>query len=828
MDYIDIEDAKKTGKDILFKKLDSSPEGLSQDEADSRLKQFGYNKLPEHKKSKLLSLLTYFWGPIPWMIEIAAILSLIVKHMSDFYIITALLLFNALIGFWQEMKASNALDALKAQLALKALVKRNGKWEEVPASDIVPGDIIKIKFGDIIPADIKLLEGDFVSIDQSAITGESLPVNKSADDICYSGTIVKQGEMSGIVTATGDKSYFGKTAGLVSDAGATSHFQKAVINIGDYLIYLSIGLVAVMFFVQLLRGDNLITLVQFALILTVASIPVAMPAVLSVTMAVGALKLSKNKVIVSRLEVIEEAAGMDILCSDKTGTLTQNKITLGESVLYESKDEQDLIKYAALASEMDSHDAIDATVVSGLKDAEALKAYKLKKYVPFDPVRKRTESIVENNGIEFSVTKGATQVIQGLCKLTDEEQKTIEEKVSDYASRGYKTLAVAKGKKEGDYEFLGILTLFDPPREDSAETIKEANQYGIKVKMVTGDNVAIASEISGKLGMGRNIHRVNNIFTRDADIRHPGKQLERQVEAADGFAEVFPEHKFGIVKALQAANHITGMTGDGVNDAPALKQADIGIAVSGATDAARAAADLILTMPGLSVIIKAIAEARKIFERMNSYAMYRIIETIRIMFFVVLAMSIYNFYPITALMIILLAFFNDLPIMAIAYDNTFLSKKPNKWEMSKILSISTVLGLIGVAETFGILLIAREYLHMDIQHIQTLVFLKLAVAGHLTLFVTRTRGPFYKKPYPAPILLWSAVVTKIIATLFVLFPFGLFAALSVRDVLFIWGYCLAWIFLEDLVKQMMYRHRLYLGTKAHRRFISVIKRSVNI
>ncbi len=828
MDYIDIEEAGKTSNSDLFKKLDSSESGLSQNEADARLKKIGYNKLPEHRKSKFLSLLSYFWGPIPWMIEIAAVLSLIVKHISDFYIITALLLFNALLGFWQELKASNALDALKAQLALKALVKRDDRWKEVAATDIVPGDVIKVRFGDIIPADIKLLEGDFVSIDQSAITGESLPVNKSANDICYSGTIVKQGEMTGIVTATGDKSYFGKTAGLVSDAGATSHFQKAVINIGDYLIYLSIGLVAVMFFVQLLRGDNILTLVQFALILTVASIPVAMPAVLSVTMAVGALKLSKNKVIVSRLEVIEEAAGMDILCSDKTGTLTQNKITLGESVLYNIRDEQELIKYAALASETDTHDAIDATVLAGLKDPDVINSFKLKKFIPFDPVRKRTEAIIEQDGNEFFVTKGATQVIEGLCKLKEGDLKAIDEKVSEYASRGYKTLAVAKKETKGDYEFLGILTLFDPPREDSAETIKEAKEYGIKVKMVTGDNVAIASEISGKLGLGRNIHRVNNIFTSDADIKHPGRQLEKQVEAADGFAEVFPEHKYGIVRALQAANHITGMTGDGVNDAPALKQADIGIAVSGATDAARAAADLILTMPGLSVIIKAVAEARKIFERMNSYAMYRIIETIRIMFFVVLAMSIYNFYPITALMIILLAFFNDVPIMAIAYDNTFLSKKPNKWEMSKILSISTVLGLIGVAETFGILLIAKEYLHMDIKHIQTLVFLKLAVAGHLTLFVTRTRGPFYKKPYPAPILLWSAVVTKIIATLFVLYPFGLITPLSFTEVLFIWGYCIVWIFIEDLVKQMMYRHRLYLGNKAHRRFISVIKRSVNV
>ncbi len=825
MEQVSIKDAEKLGKEDVFRKLDTSAKGLSSNEAKKRMEEFGPNALPEKHKSIILKFLGYFWGPIPWMIEIAAILSLVVKHWTDFYVIFALLLFNAGIGFWQELKASNALDALKAQLALKAKILRDGKWEEIEASEIVPGDVVRIKIGDIIPADLKLLDGDYVSVDQAALTGESLPVNKKPGDICYSGTIVKQGQMTGVVAATGANTYFGKTAGLVSNAGATSHFQKAVIHIGDYLIFLSLGLVTILFIVQLLRGDNLISLIQFALILTVASIPVAMPAVLSVTMAVGALLLSKKKVIVSRLEAIEEAAGLEILCSDKTGTLTQNKLTLGDSVLFTAKDEQELILNASLSSETDTHDSIDLTVVSGLKDKKVLSSYSLKKYIPFDPVRKRTEAILtDTNGKEFNTTKGATQVIMDLCKVKGKDLEKANEEVENFAAKGYKTLGVAKKEANGNWQFLGILTLFDPPREDSASTIAKANENGISVKMVTGDNVAIARQISGQLGLGKNIQRVDAIFKEDSDIQHPNRKIEQQIEAADGFAEVFPEHKYGIVKALQAGNHITGMTGDGVNDAPALKQADFGIAVSGATDAARAAADIILTLPGLSVIINAVAEARKIFERMNSYAMYRIIETIRIMFFVVAAMLVFNFYPITALLIILLAFFNDVPIMTIAYDNTFLNKNPVKWDMTRVLSISTVLGLIGVVETFGILIIAKEYLHLDLAHIQTFIFLKLAVAGHLTLFVTRTKGPFYKKPYPAPVLLWSAVATKVLATLFVVYPMGLITPISWTNVALIWGYCILWIFIEDLAKMAMYRHLEHKGIRrSHEKFISTIK-----
>jgi len=824
MEKISIKDAEKLGKEELFQKLNSSVKGLSTDEAKKCFEEIGPNALPEKHKSILLIFLGYFWGPIPWMIEIAAILSIIVKHWTDFFVIFALLLFNAGIGFWQELKASNALDALKAQLALKSKTLRDGKWIEIDAINIVPGDMVRIKIGDIIPADLKLINGDYVSVDQAALTGESLPVNKKSNDICYSGTIVKQGEMTGVVVATGANTYFGKTAGLVSNAGATSHFQKAVIHIGDYLIFLSLGLVSILFLVQFLRGDNIISLVQFALILTVASIPVAMPAVLSVTMAVGALVLSKKKVIVSRLEAIEEAAGLEILCSDKTGTLTQNKLTLGDSVLFKAKDEQELILNASLSSEIDTQDSIDLTVVSGLKDKELISSYSLKKYLPFDPVRKRTEAILTDaNGKEFNTTKGATQVILNLCKINDKELKKANEIIENFAGKGYKTLGVAKKDTNLDWQFLGILTLFDPPRIDSALTITKAKENGISVKMVTGDNVAIARQISGQLGLGTNIQRVDDIFKDDADIQYPSHKIEQQIEAAGGFAEVFPEHKYGIVKALQAGNHITGMTGDGVNDAPALKQADFGIAVSGATDAARAAADIILTMPGLSVIIDAVSEARKIFERMNSYAMYRIIETIRIMFFVVLAMLVFNFYPITALLIILLAFFNDIPIMAIAYDNTFLNKKPVKWDMTKVLSISTVLGLIGVMETFGILIIAKEYLHLNIAQIQTFIFLKLAVAGHLTLFVTRTKGPFYKKPLPAPSLLWSAVATKILATLFVVYPLGLITPISWANVALVWGYCILWIFIEDLAKIAMYRHLEHKGFKSPKQFLSFIK-----
>ncbi len=731
------------------------------------------------------------------------------------------------LGFWQEYQAGNAVEALKKKLALKSRALRDDNWQEIDAKELVPGDIIRLRLGDIIPADVKLIDGDYLSVDQSALTGESLPVNKRTGDIAYSGSIAKQGEMVGLVTATGNDTYFGKTAKLVASAKPVSHFQKAVLQIGDYLIYLSLGLVAVLILVQLFRGTALLELVQFALILTVASIPVAMPAVLSVTMAVGALALSKLKAIVSRLESIEEMAGMDILCSDKTGTLTQNKLTLGDPMIFEVEDAQDLILAAALASKAEDQDAIDLAVIGGLKDQGVLKPYEQLKFVPFDPVGKRTEATIKGTRKQtFKVTKGAPQVILELAQVDPDTMAKAEQAINDFAAKGYRTLGVARSRDDGRWQFLGILPLYDPPREDSADTIAQAQAHGIQVKMVTGDNLAIAREIAGQLGLGKIIYAADKLLKTGKEKEEMATDTAQQVEQADGFAQVFPEHKYGIVKALQARGHIVGMTGDGVNDAPALKQADMGIAVSGATDAARAAASLVLTAPGLSVIINAVEEARRIFERMNSYAIYRITETIRIMVFVVLAMIVFNFYPITAIMIILLAFLNDVPIMTIAYDRTGLDPNPVHWNMHRVIVVATVMGLTGVAGSFLMLYLAVDWLHLTIPQVQTYVFLKMAVAGHLTLFVSRSKGFFLKKPYPAPVMIWSAVGTKLLGTFLAAYGFGLITPITWPEIALIWGYSITWSFLTDWAKVRVYHH-FGMATTRHEKFLRTVKQSLH-
>ncbi len=797
--------------------------GLTTEEAQERLKKYGPNALEEKKRSLIARLFSYFWGPIPWMIEIAAALSAMVQHWTDFGIIVALLIFNAGVGFWQEFTAGNAVEALKKQLAQKARVLRDGTWKEIDAAGLVPGDIIRVRLGDVIPADVTIIDGDYLSVDQSALTGESLPVTKKKGEDAFSGTIVKQGEVVAEVKATGKNTRFGKTAGLVEQAKTVSHFQKAVLTIGDYLIYVSLALVAVLVLVELHRSVPWLDLVQFALILTVASIPVAMPAVLSMSMAVGAVALSKKKAIVTRLESIEEMASMDVLCSDKTGTLTQNKLTLGSVEVFDTATEQDVLLAAALASREEDRDAIDEAIIEGLADKNVLKQFTQVSFVPFDPVHKRTQAQVKNTeSKEMVVAKGAPQVIMKMAKLSGDDLEWAQQIVTRFAQQGYRALGVARKEKNQDnWTFLGLISLFDPPREDSAETIKRAKAYGIKIKMVTGDNLAIAKQIASKLGLGINILQADRlpVAGKAGDIDKVGEEV---VEKADGFAEVFPEHKFGIVKILQKLGHITGMTGDGVNDAPALKQADVGIAVSGATDAARAAADLVLTAPGLSVIIKAVEEARRIFERMNSYAIYRISETIRIMIFVVLAMIFFNFYPITAIMIILLAFFNDVPIMTIAYDHTALSKEPVRWDMHQVIVVATSMGIVGVIGSFGMLLLAMDWLHLDISQIQTYVFLKMAVAGHLVLFVARSRDHFWKRPFPAPIMIWSAIITKAAATALAAYGFGLITPIGWTDIGIIWAYSIGSAVVTDIVKVEVYRH-FQRKVSRHRQFLKRIK-----
>ena len=784
----------------LLAKLGSSPDGLTQEDAQKRLTQFGPNEIEEKHTSAFLKFLSYFWGPIPWMIEVAVVLSAVDRHWPDFAIILTLLVANAVVGFWEEHQAGNAIAALKAKLAVGARAMRDGKWTTPPARELVPGDIIRLRLGDIVPADARLLEGDSIELDQSALTGESLPISRSAGEAAFSGSIVRQGEIGALVYATGKNTYFGKTAQLVQEAHTVSHFQRAVLRIGNYLIVLAVTLVALILVVALLRGDPMLTTLQFALVLTVAAIPVAMPTVLSVTMAVGARLLSKKDAIVTRLAAIEELAGADTLCADKTGTLTQNKLTLGEPFVIENLEADELILSAALASRAENKDTIDLAVLGGVRDAQALTPYDVIHFQPFDPVHKRTEATVKRaDGSEFKTTKGAPQVILALSANAEQVKTAVDEAVNEFASRGFRSLGVARFDA-GAWKFLGVLPLFDPPRDDAKATIATARELGVTVKMVTGDALAIAKETAKKLGMGANILDASSL----GDVnREETKSVSASIERAEGFAQVFPEHKFHIVDVLQQRGHIVGMTGDGVNDAPALKKADCGIAVSGATDAARAAASIVLLTPGLSVIIAAIKESRKIFQRMNSYAIYRIAETLRVLLFMTLAIMVFNFYPLTAVMIVMLALLNDGAILSIAYDNVHYKDQPEAWNMRVVLGVATVLGVIGPIAAFGLFYLAERVYHLDRLHTQTLMYLMLSVAGHLTIFLTRTRGPFWSIR-PARIL-WVAVLgTQILATLIAVY--GVFMApLGWRWALFVWGYALVWFVVSDRVKLLAYR-----------------------
>lgn len=805
LDYniIDNQTAKSLTNNKLMQALDSTETGLSKTEITPRQSFYGLNEISEKKSSPIILFLKFFWGPIPWMIEIAIILSGLLNDVTDFVIISILLIFNAVIGFFQEYQADNAIELLKNHLALKARVLRDNTWSMIPAKELVPGDIIRIRLGEIVPADIKLRGQGSVLLDEASLTGESLPVDKKESDIAYSGTITKQGEMEGLVFATGGYTFFGKTTHLVASTKTTSHFQEAILKIGNFLIALAVALAFVLLTVEYARGQDLLQILRFALILTVAAIPAALPVVLSVTLAVGAVKLAKKKTIVSNLTSIEELAGIDILCSDKTGTLTKNQLTVSEIIPYGSFNQDNVIEYACLASREEDEDSIDLAILNKLHENKALvntfSQNKIGEFKPFDPIHKRTEAAVtDNTNTSFHVSKGAPQVIIDLLSDKEVLSSKVNKQVDELALKGHRALGVSKTNSSNQWEFVGLIALYDPPRDDSAETIAKTRDLDIQVKMVTGDHTSIAKEIGKQIGIGGNIHSVGNLDKLTDD------QADNLIESSDGFAEVYPEHKYRIVDVLQKKNHIVGMTGDGVNDAPALKRADVGIAVAGATDAAKSAADIVLTEPGLSTITEGIIESRKIFHRMNTYAIYRITETVRVLFFIVLATIVYNNYPITAIMIVLLALFNDAPIMAIAYDNVQYSKKREQWHMNTVLEMSTLLGLIGVISSFTIFFIGVSVLHLGIDALRTFIFLKLAIAGHLTIFVTRTKDYFWTSPRPSGLLFWSTILTKLLATLIVVY--GIFVvAIGWKLAIFIWIYALAAFVITDIIKVQAYK-----------------------
>jgi H+-transporting ATPase len=779
--------------------------GLSTEEVERTRELYGSNDIPEKKVSSIRKFLTYFWGPIPWMIEAAAVLSILIQHWEDFSIIFTLLIVNAVVGFWQEHKADNAIELLKKRLAPKARVLRDGKWREIPAKMLVPGDVVRVRLGDIVPADVKLMKGDYLLLDESALTGESLPVEKHLSDVAYSGSIVKQGEMNAYVVATGIASFFGRTTKLVEEAKTGSHFQKAVIKIGNYLIALAAIMVSAILVVALIRAEPPLEIVQFALVLVVAAIPVALPAVLTVTMAIGATALAKKEAIVSKLVAIEEMAGVDVLCSDKTGTITKNELTVATVQPFNDFKINDVLLYGTLASREENHDPIDDAVIAKAKTinavAEAFDTYEVTNFKPFDPVSKRTEAALETTkGMQFKVSKGAPQVILSLVPNKNKLESRINEIVNDFAAKGYRALGVAKTDRADSWQYVGLFAIYDPPREDSAETIQTAQKMGVNVKMVTGDHIAIAKQISQEVNLGTNILSASS-FVDKAD-----NEAKEAVENADGFAQVFPEHKYRIVQLLQERGHIVGMTGDGVNDAPALKKADAGIAVAGATDAAKSAADVVLTKLGLSVIIDTLRESRKIFRRMNNYAIYRIAETIRVLIFLTLSIIAFNFYPLTAIMIVILALLNDLPIMMIAYDNVKIHEHPVRWNMRDVLVVASLLGVTGVFSSFFLFLIGLEVLHLNMAVLQTLIFLKMTVGGHMTIYLARTGVQhFWARPLPAKILFFTAEITQFIGTLIAVYGLSLMTPIGWALAGLVWGYALLAFMITDVLKIHFFR-----------------------
>ncbi|WOL19394.1 plasma membrane ATPase-like [Canna indica] len=797
---ISLEEIKNESVDLeripveeVFTQLKCSKEGLTSAEGEKRLEIFGPNKLEEKTESKLLKFLGFMWNPLSWVMEVAAIMAIALANgggkppdWQDFVGISVLLVINSTISFIEENNAGNAAAALMAGLAPKTKVLRDGKWSEQEASILVPGDIVSIKLGDIVPADARLLEGDPLKIDQSALTGESLPVTKHPGQEVFSGSTCKQGEIEAVVIATGVHTFFGKAAHLVDSTNNVGHFQKVLTAIGNFCICsIAVGMVIeiiVMYPVQHRRYrdgiDNL-------LVLLIGGIPIAMPTVLSVTMAIGSHRLSEQGAITKRMTAIEEMAGMDVLCSDKTGTLTLNKLTVDKSlieVFANGMDKDSVVLFAARASRIENQDAIDASIVAMLADPkEARAGIKEVHFLPFNPVDKRTAiTYIDSDGKWHRSSKGAPEQIIDLCNMKDDAKKKVHAMIDGFADRGLRALGVArqevpeatKESEGGPWEFIGLLPLFDPPRHDSAETIRRALHLGVNVKMITGDQLAIAKETGRRLGMGTNMYPSSTLLGEKCD-EATGLPIDELIEKADGFAGVFPEHKYEIVKRLQDRKHICGMTGDGVNDAPALKKADIGIAVADATDAARSASDIVLTEPGLSVIVSAVLTSRAIFQRMKNYTIYAVSITIRIVLGFMLIALIWRF-DFSPFMVLIIAILNDGTIMTISKDRVKPSPVPDSWKLREIFATGVVLGAYQAIMTVVFFWLVHDtdffpdsfgvrHIRGNLDQLTAALYLQVSIISQALIFVTRSRSwSFIERP--GLLLVTAFLAAQLVAT----------------------------------------------------------------
>ncbi|GAA0186563.1 primary active transporter [Lithospermum erythrorhizon] len=817
----------------VFETLKCAREGLSQPEGENRLQIFGLNKLEEKKESKLLKFLGFMWNPLSWVMELAAIMAIALANgggrapdWQDFVGIVVLLIINSTISFIEENNAGNAAAALMAGLAPKTKVLRDGKWSEKDASILVPGDIISIKLGDIVPADARLLEGDPLKIDQAALTGESLPVTKHPHDGVYSGSTCKQGEIEAVVIATGVHTFFGKAAHLVDSTNNVGHFQKVLTAIGNFCICsIAVGMVLEILVMYPIQQRAYRDGIDNLLVLLIGGIPIAMPTVLSVTMAIGSHRLSQQGAITKRMTAIEEMAGMDVLCSDKTGTLTLNKLTVDKELIEvfpQNVDKDSVVLMAARASRVENQDAIDTSIVNMLSDPkEARAGIQEVHFLPFNPVDKRTAiTYIDSDGDWHRITKGAPEQIIEICELKGVTLKKAHEVIDNYANRGLRSLGIArqtvpektKESEGSSWEFVGLLPLFDPPRHDSAETIRKALDLGVNVKMITGDQLAIGKETGRRLGMGSNMYPSSSLLGQSKDESIASIPIDELIEKADGFAGVFPEHKYEIVKKLQEKKHIVGMTGDGVNDAPALKKADIGIAVDDATDAARSASDIVLTEPGLSVIISAVLTSRAIFQRMKNYTIYAVSITIRIVMGFMLLALIWKF-DFSPFMVLVIAILNDGTIMTISKDRVKPSPVPDSWKLNEIFATGIVLGAYMALMTVVFYYLAADTdfftetfnvrsIRDNREALTAAIYLQVSIISQALIFVTRSRSwSFVERP--GLLLMVAFIVAQLVATVLAVYAnweFARIEGIGWRWAGVIWIFSLITYFPLDVLK----------------------------
>ena len=704
--------------------------GLSKTEAKKLIQEFGPNAIPEQKKHIWLVFLRKMWAPVPWMLEASILLELVLGKYIEAGIIGALVIFNALMSTLQESRAQNALALLKKRLTVSARVLRDGSWQMIPSIELVPGDIVYLRMGDLIPADLNLISGQ-VQLDQSTLTGESLPVDAEKDASVYAGTTVRRGEATGKVVLTGIHTRFGKTAELVRVAKNTGQLEKIVFSIAKNLVILDAVLVIVVLIYALLSGLPMSDLLPFALILLVASVPVALPATFTLATALGALDLAKNGVLVTRLSAIEEAASMQVLCTDKTGTLTENKLEVTEIKAFSPYTELDVIRLAAMASDEATQDPLDKAILEKAKqekiDIDINK--NRQRFIPFESATKRSEAFFDENGHTLRVMKGAPQIVSAFdTKLALQFTQEVE----TLASQGLRVLAIASGTDDA-VQVAGLVGLQDPPRPDSARLVSRLKNLGIRIVMITGDGLLTAQAIAAKIGIGD--HACSSETLNNASWASQNE--------CDVYAEVLPEAKFKLVQNYQQAGLTVGMTGDGVNDAPALKQADVGVAVSSATDVAKAAASLVLTSPGLENLVSAIETSRQIYQRMLTYTLNKIIKTIEIAFFLSFGLIFTHTFVTTTLLMVLLLFTNDFVTMTISTDRVKASQMPNHWNVRSIVMGSIFIALPILGLSFGIFGYAQNVLQLPLANLQTLLFVMLVYSGQGTIYLVRERNHFW-------------------------------------------------------------------------------------